>query len=144
VRSSLVAQVAVLLGLTFLPTIGQALYFRHRISWRDPVSDSLNVTQGRNLGTAALWIDARPEEEFRAGHIPDALPLNTEQWDSQLPGVLDHWRPERKLVVYCSKKTCGASREVARRLRDEVGLKNVYVLDGGWEAWQAPRSAVNH
>jgi len=38
-------------------------------------------------------------------------------------------------VVYCSSLNCNASREVARRLRDEAQLKNVFVLEGGWEEW---------
>ena len=84
-------------------------------------------------------IDVRPEEEYLAGHIPGALLLNPEQYDSLLPQVLSAWSPERKIVVYCSKQSCGASREVARRLRGEAQLKNVFVLNGGWETWQASR-----
>ena len=43
------------------------------------------------------------------------------------------------IVVYCSSKKCHSSEEVARRLREEVGLKTVYVLRGGWEAWKGAR-----
>ena len=83
-----------------------------------------------------MWIDARPGGDYTAAHVPGALLLNTEEWDSLLPAVLNSWSPDRKVVVYCSKQTCGASREVARRLREEAGLKNVFVLTGGWEAWK--------
>lgn len=96
----------------------------------------MTVTEARRWGTTVMWIDARPADEFQAGHVPSALPLNTDEWDRLLPEVLNRWSPGRKLVVYCSKQTCGASREVARRLKDEAGLKNIFVLSGGWEAWQ--------
>jgi rhodanese-related sulfurtransferase len=39
------------------------------------------------------------------------------------------------VVVYCSSLSCNAALEVAKRLRDEAQLKNVYVLEGGWEEW---------
>jgi rhodanese-related sulfurtransferase len=52
-----------------------------------------------------------------------------------LPTLLAQWSLEKKIVVYCSSQSCNASREVAKRLRNEAQLKNVFVLDGGWEQW---------
>jgi rhodanese-related sulfurtransferase len=130
-------QALLLAAAALLPAIAQGLYFRDRVSLRQPPSgDEVTVTEAQRWEKIAMWIDARPADEFKAGHVPGALPLNTDEWDRLLPEVLDRWTPDRKLVVYCSKQTCGASREVARRLRDEAGLKNVFVLRGGWEAWQ--------
>jgi len=40
------------------------------------------------------------------------------------------------VMVYCNSRKCHASEEVAHRLREEVGLRPVYVLRGGWEAWK--------
>ena len=123
--------------LALLPAIGEAVYFRDRISWtQPPKQDEITVLQARSLTGAVMWIDARPEEEFAAGHIPGAKLLSAEQWDSLLPQVLNAWTPGQKLIVYCSKQTCGASHEVARRLREEADLENVFVLEGGWEAWR--------
>jgi rhodanese-related sulfurtransferase len=130
-------QALLLAALALLPAMGQAWYLRDRVSWqRPPAADEVTVAEARRWGEVVMWIDARPEEEFTAGHIPGALLLNTEGWDALLPEVLNSWCPGRKLVVYCSKQTCGASREIARRLRDEAQLKDVFVLNGGWEAWQ--------
>jgi rhodanese-related sulfurtransferase len=53
-----------------------------------------------------------------------------------LPQFLTAWSPEKKVVVYCSAQSCNAAREVAKRLRDEAQLKNVFVLEGGWEEWR--------
>ena len=130
-------QALLLAALALLPAIAQGLYLRDRISWTQRNSgDEVSVAEARKWGNSVMWIDARPTKEFAAGHIEDAIQLNTEEWDTLLPGTLNRWAPDRKLVVYCSKQSCGASHEVARRLRDEAGLKNVFVLSGGWEAWQ--------
>ena len=96
----------------------------------------MSVAQAKDWGDAALWIDARAEEQFAGGHVPGAMLLNEDDWNTLLPKVLAVWSPGRKLVVYCSRQTCNASHEVAERLRNEAGLKNVFVLQGGWEEWQ--------
>jgi rhodanese-related sulfurtransferase len=61
--------------------------------------------------------------------------LNEDRWNELLPRMLETWSPDKRVVVYCNSKSCGASREVARRLRTQAGLTNVFVLKGGWEAW---------
>lgn len=136
-------QAVILIGLAFLPAIGQALYFRGNPAWQARPADSAEVTlaQTKNWGASVLWVDARPNEEFEKGHIPGALSLNEDDWNGLLPPVLAAWSPERKLIVYCSRQSCSASHGVAERLRHGAGLKNVYVLPGGWEEWEenAPR-----
>lgn len=136
-KSPAVRQALALIGLAFLPAIGQAIYFRDRVSWRSPLpaSELVTVAQAEAWGTRALWIDARPEEQFTREHVPGALPLNEDRWNELLPQMLAAWSPEKRIVVYCSSEGCGASREVARRLREEAQLQNVFVLQGGWEEW---------
>ena len=126
------------MGLAFLPAIGQALYYRSDPAWQQPPADSaqVNVAQAKSWGAAVLWIDARPDEQFARAHVPGALQLNEDDWTALLPKVLAAWSPERKLIVYCSRQTCNASHAVAERLRHEVALENVYVLQGGWEEWE--------
>jgi rhodanese-related sulfurtransferase len=133
----LLRQTALLLGLALLPGIGQALYYRDKVSWQTPVaaSDLVTVAQARAWGGKAIWVDARPQEEFEREHVPNAVLLNEDRWNELLPQMLATWAPDKRVVVYCSSQSCGASREVARRLREEAGLKNVFVLGGGWEAW---------
>jgi rhodanese-related sulfurtransferase len=137
VGRSLARQVLFLLGIAFLPAIGQAIYYRNAASWHQPPADSaaVNLAEAKAWGTAVLWIDARVEEQFAKAHVPGAMRLAEDDWDALLPLVLAAWSPERKVVVYCSRETCNASHDVAERLRHEVGLKNVYVLQGGWEEW---------
>jgi rhodanese-related sulfurtransferase len=134
---SLLRQSVLLLSLALLPAAGQALYFRDKVSWRSPVpaSEMVTVANARGWGDNAIWIDARPEAEFETEHVPGALLLNEDRWNELLPQMLATWSPEKRVVVYCSSESCGSSRDVARRLRQEAQMKNVFVLEGGWEAW---------
>lgn len=135
----LLRQAALLLTLALLPAVAQAVYHRDRLSWRAPAvaKDEVTLEQARAWGESALWIDARPEEQFERQHVPNALLLNEDRWDELLPQMLQVWTPDKRTVVYCSSQSCAASHEVATRLRKEAGLKDVFVLHGGWEAWLA-------
>ena len=130
-------QALILVVLAFLPGIGQALYFRDKVSWQSPIpaAEMVTLAQVRAWGRNAIWVDARPDVEFERDHIPGAVLLNEDRWSELLPQFLVTWSPEKRVVVYCSSQSCNASREVARRLRDEAQLKNVFVLQGGWEEW---------
>lgn len=87
-----------------------------------------------------LWIDARPQEQFDAGHVPGALLLNEQKFEEQLVGYLDTLQTNQKpIVVYCSAAKCDASRHVLERLRQLLPIENAFVLKGGWKAWQAAR-----
>jgi len=127
----------VLVALAFVPAIGQAVYFRDKVSWQSPVpsSELVTVAQARAWNKGAIWVDARPDEEFARDHVAGAVSLNEDRWNELLPQFLATWSPDKKVVVYCSSQSCNASREVAKRLRDEAQLKNVFVLQGGWEEW---------
>ena len=136
-------QALILVALAFLPGIGQAIYFRDKVSWQLPVpaSEMVTVVQARAWGENAIWIDARPDEEFARDHVPGAPSLNEDRWNELLPQFLAVWSPEKKIVVYCSSQSCNASREVAHRLRNQAQppMQNVFVLEGGWEEWLKSR-----
>jgi rhodanese-related sulfurtransferase len=128
-----IRQSLAILLIALVPAVGTGLWHPRRPSWQ---SDEVTLDAARSWGESVLWVDARPDADFAREHIPGALPLNEERWDGLLPDLLDHWDPGRKIVVYCSSLSCQTSRDVGRRLRDEVNLPNVFVLRGGWEAWE--------
>lgn len=134
-------QALLLAALAFIPGIGEAIYFRDKVSWQSPIpaSEMVTQTQARAWRENTIWVDARPDAEFEREHIPGAVLLNEDRWNELLPQFLTVWSPEKRVVVYCSSQSCNASREVARRLRDEAQLKNVFVLQGGWEEWLKSR-----
>jgi rhodanese-related sulfurtransferase len=143
VRAIWLGQSVIIAALAVVPAVGEAIYFRDKVSWKTsvPASEMVNVDQARQWGDRAIWVDARPADEFDQDHVPGAILLNEDKWDSLLPQLLSTWAPHKKVVVYCSSLSCNASREVARKLRDTVQLKDaegkncVFVLEGGWEAW---------
>jgi len=136
---ALLRQSVALLALALLPAAVQALYLRDKIPWQSRVaeSDLVSVEVARSWGANALWVDARPTEEFERDHIPGAVLLNEDRWNELIPQFLEkQWSPEKKIVVYCSAASCNLAEDVARRLRDEAKLPNeIRILKGGWEAW---------
>ena len=140
-KFSLTRQAILLAVLALLPAAGEAIYFRDKISWRSsiPPSELVNVDQARAWGENAIWVDARTEEEFARDHVPGALSLNEDRWNELLPEFLATWSPGKKVVVYCSAESCDLAREVAERLRKEAQIPDVFVLEGGWEAWLKKR-----
>ena len=82
-----------------------------------------------------LWVDARGAAAYEREHVPGALNLSAGAWEQQVGNVVAAWKPELRVVVYCDGHLCQASREVAQRLRDELGLTEVHVLTGGWDTW---------
>jgi rhodanese-related sulfurtransferase len=137
VKSRSIRQALLLITLASVPAIGQAVYFRDRVSWQSPIptSELVTVDRARAWGDNAIWVDARPDDEFARAHVPGAVSLNEDRWNELLPQFLQRWSPEKHIVVYCSAESCNAAREVAKRLRDEAQLKSVFVLQGGWEEW---------
>src|SRR5438093_8036697 len=87
VTSSLVRQALILAALALLPGVGEAIYFRHKISWQSaiPPSELVTVAQAHAWGENVIWVDARPDEEFAHDHVPGALSLNEDRWNELLP-----------------------------------------------------------
>ena len=131
-------QALILIALACLPAIGEGYYFRDKVSWPSsiPASELVTVGQARAWGDGAIWVDARPDDEFAHDHVPGAFSLNEDRWNESLSQFLPSWSPDKKVVVYCSAQSCNAARDVAKRLRDEAQLQNVFVLQGGWEEWK--------
>lgn len=136
-KLSLTRQALVLAALSLLPAVGEAIYFRGKISWQSPIpsSEMVSVDQARAWGENVIWVDARPDAEFVRDHVPGALSLNEDRWNELLPQFLAAWSPGKKVVVYCSTESCDLAREAAERLRKEAQIPEVFVLEGGWEAW---------
>jgi rhodanese-related sulfurtransferase len=83
-----------------------------------------------------LWVDARARRLFEKEHIPSAILLNFEEWDTLIDPFLDAWHGDKPTVVYCGKASCETSKEVAARLQRDARIDNIFVLKGGWETWQ--------
>lgn len=126
--------------LAVAPTLAAAVFHPRSPGWSPETvrEGEISLLAAIALGEKALWIDARPEQEYEREHVPGAAPLNEDRWDQLLEALLGRWIPGQPIIVYCDNRLCRASHGVAQRLR-EAGLHPVYVLHGGWEAWKRER-----
>jgi len=129
------------LVLLLLATVGAALDVAFDARARALVTtggapDEIALAVARAHRGPLLWIDARSDAEFARDHIPEALALDPARWETGIRAVLRAWQPGTRVIVYCRAAGCGTSRNVADRLRRDYGLTDVWVLRGGWEAWQ--------
>jgi len=138
VKFRIVREGFILIALAALPAIGEGFYFRDKISWQSsiPASELVTVDQARAWADNAIWVDARPDDEFARDHVPGAISLNEDRWNELFAAFRERWSPDKKIVVYCSAESCNLAKEVAKRLREEEQLPNdIRVLQGGWEEW---------
>ncbi len=82
----------------------------------------------------ALFIDARPEEDFKIGHILGALniPLNSIKSPEDLKTL--NLPKNKMLITYCEGGDCKSSIYLAYYLL-KAGYRKVKVLIGGWPGW---------
>jgi rhodanese-related sulfurtransferase len=81
----------------------------------------------------AVAVDVRAREEYEAGHIAGALSVPEDEAEERAASLR---RGGRQVVCYGSSANPWRPQIVALSLRIE-GVKNVAVLDGGFEAWVA-------
>jgi rhodanese-related sulfurtransferase len=81
-----------------------------------------------------LWVDARPAKKFKEEHYPGAISLDLENWGDLMfeqQGTLQS-AIGNPVIVYCDGTRCEKSQDVARRLRELIGLDPVFLLKGNW------------
>jgi len=89
----------------------------------------------RFFSGAALFIDARPTEEYRKGHIQGARNLHIGVFDEKVGEVLIDLPEDTLIITYCDGEKCTLSVELALKLK-EIGYENVRVLFNGWTVWK--------
>ena len=75
-------------------------------------------------------LDVRPEDEYRAGHVPGALNITLSELDSHLTELND----DHEIVAYCRGAYCVLSFEAVAALRMR-GL-NARRLEEGFPEWR--------
>lgn len=80
-----------------------------------------------------VLLEALPERNFRAGHLPGAQLFPHDRAAELAPALL----PDRaaKIVVYCASDTCQNSHVAAKVLR-KLGYADVAVYAGGKKDWE--------
>ena len=92
---------------------------------------SIDVAE-RLFSDSVLFIDAREEEYYHEGHIPNSI--CNDDFDSLVYQIEDIITYKNGFVVYCSDDDCGSSEDLAYQLQDQ-GFTNIYLFKGGWKQW---------
>jgi rhodanese-related sulfurtransferase len=96
---------------------------------------SIEEARALFLTNGAVFIDARPAEVYRSGHIQGALNLPAESLDESLSALRAQIPPDSLIITYCDGESCSLSKEAALELSAR-GYSNVQVLVNGWSLWQ--------
>lgn len=89
-----------------------------------------DLLNGMREGSVAL-LDVRPQVEFQAGHLPDAINIPLDELET----MLDALPRDREIIAYCRGPYCVLSHEAVERLR-KLGFR-VRRFDEGFPEWKA-------
>ena len=85
-----------------------------------------------------VFIDARDDQHYAAGHIPGAWQFHHYRAEDYLPTVLPICLNALQVVVYCNGGECEDSEFAAIMLRDAgVPRETLFVYAGGIIEWKA-------
>jgi rhodanese-related sulfurtransferase len=88
-----------------------------------------------DLGLAGvLVLDARDSEGYAEGHIPGALNLPVDDFDSHYQTLMERIEESALTIVYCDGGDCELSHDLAVMLRD-LGHGPLQLFPGGYEEW---------
>jgi rhodanese-related sulfurtransferase len=90
-----------------------------------------------------IFIDAREDEPYQAGHIPGAYQFDYFHTDKNLGTVVPACQNAGRIVVYCSGGTCEVSEMAALYLRDGgVPNEKLFVYSGGMTEWDEKKEPI--
>jgi rhodanese-related sulfurtransferase len=96
---------------------------------------SLLEAQQLHASGEAVFIDARPADDYFRGHIQGARSLPWSEADLNFITVTADLDLSTPIVTYCDGETCESSHDLALFLRD-AGFTDTRVLINGWTVWQ--------
>ena len=102
-------------------------YFEDKLDFTTgPMELNAMIERNDNI----MIIDVRGLDDYGKGHIPGAVNLPKDSWDTFLGLAKD-----RVNIVYCYSEVCHLAAEAAKRFA-EAGF-SVMELEGGFDTWKA-------
>ena len=83
----------------------------------------------------AKFLDARPQSQFKDGHISGALNLPWQDVTNTFTDIAPQLDESDLIITYCDGERCELSHDLAMYLKD-MGFANVRVLVNGLTVWQ--------
>lgn len=92
---------------------------------------SMDVPQAKEMISKGdvVIIDIRASEAYHAGHVNGAVFVDRNDCDE----FIEQTECSEKILCYCYKGV--GSKSFCQKLK-QLGFKNVYSLEGGFEAWK--------
>ncbi len=87
---------------------------------------------------AALFVDSRSAYEFMRGHIKGALsvPAYPESASfNKIKKYFNRLQEPIELVIYCTGRSCGTSKDLADRLFGLGYKRHIYIIKEGYPKW---------
>lgn len=100
----------------------------------DPPAISLGQAMTYFQTHNTIFLDARLEPDYKAGHIPRALNLPFEEFEQYYPKVEPLLSKNKNIITYCDGIECEVSLFLARILKTK-GFENLKIFFGGWTEW---------
>jgi rhodanese-related sulfurtransferase len=104
-----------------------------------PSSERLDISlaEAKNLflQESAMFIDARPNDDYEQAHIRGARSLPWNEVDQRFMEVTKDISVDTPIITYCNGDTCKLSHHLANFLLD-LGFTDVRILVDGWTKWQ--------
>jgi len=108
-----------------------------------PEPKAIKLEQALTLyNKGVLFIDARDEGDFLAGHISNSINIPFDDFDNHKQ-KLENIPKEKPLVIYCAGTDCDLSILLGNLLFEQ-GYRQVYVFFGGWVEWLDANYPVEH
>ena len=84
---------------------------------------------------SAVFIDARDAEDYKAGHIENAINIPFDYYEDY-EEVMDGLDDAGIFIIYCSGEECSLSLDLADYLYNEMLIDKLLIFEGGWPQWR--------
>ena len=83
-----------------------------------------------------VFIDARDDQHYEAGHVPGAIQCDHYRLEQFLPTVVSIAAAAEKVIVYCNGGECEDSLAVCGDLlQADIPRAKILLFKEGWQAW---------
>lgn len=132
-------QAAVIAVIGSAAGLGYNLLSERGVYAEAPAGGEIGLAEAKRAfdGGAAVFVDARFEWDFDAGHVPGARSVPVGQFSEQAGQVLADLARDTWVITYCTGEDCHSSQTLARLLCEERGFTRVQVMASGWPGWVA-------
>jgi rhodanese-related sulfurtransferase len=98
---------------------------------------AISLDEAKNLyqSRSAVFLDARPLEEYTQGHIQGAISIPWHDAEQRVMDVTADLASDAVIITYCDGDACELSTDLALFL-ENLGFSNVRVLVNGWTLWR--------